>query len=420
MSTFHPIVLISPIKKMVKMKYYYTILFALIFIENNYAQSWKEAYRFNPEQTLHSLDFLDGLVGYTVGALYNGSTNNIHRTTDGGKTWIDQNSGYTGMRFMKVWCHDRDTCYMSSNDGILIKTNDAGSHWRTLLTGTREQIWSMYFTDRNTAYACGSSGLLMKTINAGATWELASNPNLNLLNSIAFLTKEIGFAAGSNILMRTNDAGAHWERVTNFPFTAPADWMRKIIFTSSKIGYICADIGRIFKTEDGGDTWFALNSGTQEALMDMDFVDDQVGVVVGFNGTIMKTIDGGQTWVTMPSPAGIDHNFGIDLIDRKQGFICTHRGKILRIDDLSSGSISYADEDVVVYPAVVKDRLFISQKNNVIHNFIISDAMGNIIVNNKIEHYPLSEIMIDQLPAGVYFITLYSASRRITKSFMKH
>ena len=66
------------------------------------AQTWQEIKRFSPEQTLHSIDFLDGQTGYTVGALYNNSNYNIHRTIDGGKTWIDQNSGYTGMRFMKI------------------------------------------------------------------------------------------------------------------------------------------------------------------------------------------------------------------------------------------------------------------------------------------------------------------------------
>ena len=198
------------------------------------AQTWQEIKRFNPEQTLHSIDFLDGQTGYTVGALYNNSNYNIHRTTDGGKTWIDQNSGYTGMRFMKIWYQDRDVCYMSSNEGIIIKTTDAGENWKTLTTGTKEQIWGLYFTDKNNGYACGSRGLIMKTEDAGETWKIIPNAKQNLLQSIFFTSKNIGFAAGSNIIFKTIDGGENWTEIKNFPYTPPADWIRKIVFPSDR------------------------------------------------------------------------------------------------------------------------------------------------------------------------------------------
>lgn len=116
---------------------------------------------------------------------------------------------------MKIWYQDRDVCYMSSNEGIIIKTTDAGEHWKTLTTGTKEQIWGLYFTDKNTGYACGSRGLIMKTEDAGETWKIIPNAKQNLLQSI-FTSKNIGFAAGSNIIFKTIDGGENWTEIKNF------------------------------------------------------------------------------------------------------------------------------------------------------------------------------------------------------------
>ena len=393
----------------------------LIFLFNSYitlSQSWQIVKSFNPEQTLHSVDFLDGLTGYTVGALYNNSNFNIHRTTDGGKTWVDQNSGYTGMRFMKIWYQDRDICYMSSNDGIIIKTIDAGLTWKTLKTGTTEQIWGLYFTDKNTGYACGSRGLLMKTIDAGETWEILPNPKINLLQSIFFIDKNIGLAAGSNILLRTADAGVTWTEVKNFPYKAPADWLRKIVFPTSSIGYACADIGRIYKTTDAGESWVSLESGVQEALMDMDFVDENIGLAVGFNGTILKTVDGGLNWTLMPSPAGIDHNFGIDMVDQNLAFICTHRGKILKIQNLTSiKEIEITNLDI--YPNPCSDFIQLTDVMQGPSSYKIYTSDGKEVLSQELVESKNTKISVSILPKGAYIIHLIQNDKMLQSRFVK-
>ncbi|MBK6824781.1 MAG: hypothetical protein IPG87_18050 [Saprospiraceae bacterium] len=105
---------------------------------------------------------------------------------------------------------------------------------------------------------------------------------------------------------------------------------------NAQVGYACADIGRIYKTVDGGTKWTSLISGVQEPLMDLDFADELTGVVVGFNGTILKTTDGGQSWTQMPSPLGPEHLFLSGSGQSNSGFICTYLGRILRNDELLS------------------------------------------------------------------------------------
>ncbi|MBK6351923.1 MAG: hypothetical protein IPF46_00635 [Saprospiraceae bacterium] len=210
------------------MKPVFTGFYFLMMVCFANAQSWKEITRFSPQQTIQKIRFLTSELGYCVSSLYNGSTMNIHKTTNGGLSWTDQSSGY-------------------------------------------------------------------------------SNPVY----------------------------GHFYPQRTNRFLGPPADWIRRIKFVNTQVGYACADIGRIYKTVDGGTKWTSLNSGVQEPLMDLDFADVLTGVVVGFNGTILKTTDGGQSWTQMPSPLGPEHLFSVDLVNQNSGFICTCLGRILRNDGIA-------------------------------------------------------------------------------------
>lgn len=296
------------------------------------AQDWREIQRFNPAQTIQKIRFLNSELGYCTSSLYNGSTMNIYKTTNGGLSFTPQNSGYSATRFMDIFILDEQTVWISGNEGLILHTRDGGLKWETQNSGTREQIWGICFTDEKHGHACGANGSLLRTTDGGQNWEQRPSGINNLFYAIYFIDGHKGFASGSNVLMRTDDGGENWYKVTGFPFSPPADWIRRIVFVDGQTGYACADIGRIYKTTDGGDNWIRLESGVQEALMDLDFADDQVGVAVGFNGTILRTVNGGTSWEQMQSPLGAEHLFSVDLISRNLGYIATHQGRILKND----------------------------------------------------------------------------------------
>ena len=71
----------------------------------------------------------------------------IHKTTNGGLNWVDQNAGYTGERFMCIWIIHPDTVYISGNTGHILKTVNGGLNWVTLTTNTTEQLWGLQFVN---------------------------------------------------------------------------------------------------------------------------------------------------------------------------------------------------------------------------------------------------------------------------------
>ena len=54
--------------------------------------------------------------------------------------------------------------------------------------------------------------------------------------------------------------------------------------------------GTILRSDDAGETWKQIDSGTMQHLHDVAFHDVLHGIAVGMWGTVLVTQDGGRTW----------------------------------------------------------------------------------------------------------------------------
>ena len=69
--------------------------------------------------------------------------------------------------------------------------------------------------------------------------------------------------------------------------------LRGVHFAGPETGWAVGANGTILATSDGGATWTAQNSGTDNALSGFACADARCGWAVGANGTILATRDGG-------------------------------------------------------------------------------------------------------------------------------
>jgi photosystem II stability/assembly factor-like uncharacterized protein len=322
------------------------ILIVLFTAASVYSQGWFIQTTFSPAQSLQTIRFWDSNTGYTTAPLYNGSNFNIHKTTNGGQNWSDQNSGYTSMRFMAIFIQHPDTVFMSGNDGVIIKTVNGGANWVTVYNEASLQLWGLYFTNSETGYASGSTGRIMKTTNSGLNWVNLSSPTSTSLNSIYFLNTNTGFISGYAIALKTTNAGANWINM-NAPSISGFENFREIFFFNENLGLYVSDAGRIGKTTNSGVNWTLANSGTTESLFGVKFVDAMTGYACGNAGAIIRTTDGGDNWFTQASPIN-EILTDVWFTSASTGYISTWSGKVLKT---TNGGITYVNNVSSEIPA---------------------------------------------------------------------
>ena len=134
------------------------------------------------------------------------------KTTDSGVTWdftafyLNNNEGRaTGIDFTDI-----NIGYISARvwdgRGAISKTTNSGDNWVT--TFFDNPLWSIDFPISNASqvgYAVGDQGVILKTFDAGASWQQQQSGITFQLNKVHFIDLDFGCAVGENgIILRTN------------------------------------------------------------------------------------------------------------------------------------------------------------------------------------------------------------------------
>ena len=121
-----------------------------------------------------------------------------------------------------------------------------------------------------------------------------------------------------------------------------------VSFPTESHGWACGRWGRVVHTNDSGNQWRILDTGTDYTLSSICFVDAMHGWAVGDVGTILYTSDGGKTWERQKSPVDYFH-MGVFFIDKKRGWIASERTHILYTDNGGkSWQVQHSDQDFIL------------------------------------------------------------------------
>jgi len=101
-------------------------------------------------------------LGWAVGA-----AGCIFATTDGGRTWLPQNSPAT-IDLLDVKFVDASEGWVAGDQGLLLHTIDGGGHWSVESSGTSHALQRLFFTDRNHGWAAGFGGTILALSQAHA------------------------------------------------------------------------------------------------------------------------------------------------------------------------------------------------------------------------------------------------------------
>jgi photosystem II stability/assembly factor-like uncharacterized protein len=321
----------------------------------------------------------------------------IHRTTDGGSTWVkDVLSTVEGDFGFQIQFVDINNGWLlifnfSTQVATFMKTTDGGNNWNPF-TGAG----IFYFVDANNGWAFYGSG------TNGA------NPPFKIL--------------------RTTNGGTDWTE--QFTDNTPGGY-NDMYFSDLNNGWIVGDSGKVIKTTDGGTNWnFVTNSGINpnERSKTVFFLNANTGWIssktdIGL-AYIQHTTDGGASWATQGTPYDNQNDgnsiFSIYFVDSQNGWltasgsvICHYKGAT-GVDENDNIPSKFSLSQNYPNPFNSSTRISYSIPNSDLVNLKIYDLLGREIQTlvNEFQAADIYFVNFDasKLSSGTYFYKLQVGS----------
>ena len=228
----------------------------------------------------------------------------ILHTIDGGDYWQVQAKTHhvgVGVHFI-----NETTGWVVMANGSSLTTTDSGKTWKQTPSKIPEgsRLHNVKFRNHTQAWSIADGKKLLTTRNQGETWETvkgsfgnapattgdqswiqrmatdASRADFNLTNT-HILENGHGWVIGATIAApRTGDDYAIGAEDTR---------------------YVQDTIGQVYNTTDFGKNWDHQLGEQSQTFRDVLFLDEQHGWISGNNGILLSTEDGGETWQQLQS-----------------------------------------------------------------------------------------------------------------------
>ena len=283
------------------------------------------------------------------GAVYAGTANGAGVSRDGGTTWSDLDHGLGGARAfgyaITLDSQVRDKVFVSGLASAVIVSHDGGASWTPSHTGYLTKSArgvAVDPTDSSHVYA-GSffAGGLFKSVDGGASWsrrKFGSAAIYVWVPAVDPAEPNIVYAGTQGDgLWKSADYGDTWTRLTGVPATVqgvaidPTNNQRviastpnglwksetggqtwanvlatpawNVTFAPGDIAYATARQAGVFKSVDGGDSWFPINNGITNLVMGRAAPvavhpedPDTIYAASEAGGGVYKSKDGGANW----------------------------------------------------------------------------------------------------------------------------
>ncbi len=297
--------------------------YLLYFLSSTTNAQWEMRYPDIPADFINDLVFTNPDNGYFVN-----EGGDVIQTTDGGITWsVKKFLADHNLNEIKFIDQQTGFAYTSKNvvypgDTPLIYTTDAGNNWNESQTA----LWgALTFLPLSSSRMIQADGSSIKTLgNFYGNWQTTYNLptflvgdtlsyqweetygnifEFNLLNNgnilgignswIAKLYNQITDSV--SFILKSIDSGDSWDTLwCDLPYE-----LKTISFINDQIGWIAGEQNRIYKTTDGGDSWFLqfadsinINTYTIEQIFALDESNIYASTLSGF----LHSSDGGNTW----------------------------------------------------------------------------------------------------------------------------
>lgn len=266
------------------------------------------------------------------GVLYAGSTDppGLYRSNDYGDTWVTKTNGMTDTYILAVDFDplDPDKMLAGTRDGSVYLSTNGGNNWDWKAT-VSDHVERLYFNPYGAHEAWATSEavqgshyhptqFLYKSEQPDLdVWEPISVALGNYVASLTFLTDTIWSAGG--VGYTTTNVGEDWYPISTEGLEP--EWYESTLDFAINLKdpetVYMGDFGHaLYKSRDGGTSWFKSNEGIT-GVLPRGLVVDPKNIDTVYAETyvlgILKSDNGGQTWTSLgigeggfKSPLAID------------------------------------------------------------------------------------------------------------------
>lgn len=265
----------------------------------------------NGNTSVSFINDLEGIIGcqFPTGLILN--------TSDGGANWTAVNAGGAST-FLSVKALPSGIGFACGLSGKIRRASNFHTSlaWTAQVSGTVDNLFSIFFIDDNNGWCVGSSGTILFTSNSGTTWTPQISPTGLSLRSVFFIDANNGWICGaSGIVLNTTDGGTNWNTLSS----AGAFILNSIFFVDLLTGWVVGQGGIIYKSIDGGATWSNQHSGG--VLKSIFMIDANNGWACGAGEIVLNTTNGGATWTPETLGSGTENLSGIYFPSLTKGWV---------------------------------------------------------------------------------------------------
>lgn len=194
--------------------------------------------------------------------------------------------------------------FVCGRRGVILHTSDGGATWIPQQSGTKRTLTGIYFIDDQNGWAVGGIGTILNTKDGGKTWTQQKSPVDDFLMNVQFVNRQKGWIVGERTsILYTEDGGSTWR----LQFKDEDFVLKGVSFCDDQNGWAVGEFGYIYHTQNGGKTWikqagefrFSEETGEIEGgtfLFNVLALDPKTAWVVGIDGYVAFTKDGGKSW----------------------------------------------------------------------------------------------------------------------------
>lgn len=391
------------------------LVFSIMFYMNGFPQGQWTQQNSGTSASLNSVFFVNKDTGFVAT-----ETGYLLKTTNGGTAW-----NQAGIGAVEALCFLNSQVGFASGGSSITKTLNGGSTWTSCFYNPDfDRIAGICFPDNNHGYAViqtqNLSSILAKTLNGGTTWD-TSYSAFGFFNCVFFTDSLTGYiGAGNGKAYKTIDGGNLWTTLTVDNISSSAVYA--IHFPTPDTGYAGTDNGMIFKTTNAGQTWSLLTSGIPGFIYSINFCNSGTGYAAGGDGmstcVLIETVNGGTTWTQNASCS--QTLMSVYFPTPNTGYAVGRDGTILKYS-VGVGIQESDDENgISVYPNPIKDNVTIETLKNEGNSKTISihNLQGQLLLLQPFIDRKIN-VDVSLLPKGFYYMEIYSDDGFVIKKLVK-